>query len=120
MSWTQEYQVDTIEDLISVIAGDTKLNLLKKQLWGEKKIKIIKQDKIILIDKDKIILIDDDYDTVYGWRIELSNGEIWQTSFDTYFTANGNYGRDEYRWENVTNLTENERSKKIEFPKKKE
>lgn len=90
MGWTQDYHVESVEDLLERLTGKTALQLLKEEVERQG-LKILKTEEILL---DEDIYSGD----IRGEIVHLSDGRVFVPKLTERFTSNGNYGSDSYRY----------------------
>ena len=87
MSWTQEFSIPKVEDLLTSIAGKDSITLLKEYL-KTKGIEVVNADEFEI----------DSYSGAMGHRVVLSDGRIFVTKLLRKETTRGNWGCDFYTW----------------------
>lgn len=90
MSWSQDYSVPNIVELLESLTGRDSLSLLEKAL-ALQGIGIAKIEDVLLADGDA-------YGPVMGKRVTLSNGRVYIPKLVEQYTEHGNYGRNTYEY----------------------
>lgn len=117
MGWTQSYKFPNLFDLFRTIlleegfpkdAEFPNKHIINLALHGLGWKIRIKKIQTIKVDED-------DFLPIYGWRVILSNGNVYQTVISKRYVdkKSGNYGQDIYQWKKV----KRKKSKKLKSEK---
>jgi len=102
MSWQQDYRFPTLFDLFREI---TQINMSDGEILNHSLPETARfygiNDNLLIEKVEKINVDNDLWQTIYGKRVILSNGDIWETIKVDSYTCEGNYGCDIYAWKKV-------------------
>lgn len=90
MSWSQDYRVPSLMELLESLTGKDSLTLLEKAL-ALQGIEIVKTEDVLLDDGDA-------YGPVMGKRVQLSDGRVFVPKLVERFSEDGNHGIDTYQY----------------------
>jgi hypothetical protein len=89
MSWDQEYQVPSLQDLLEKIAGISGTQLLIDHLEAK---------GLNIVDVEDLLLDDGFMQDVRGAKVAFSDGRVYIPKLIERFNENGNHGIDIYDW----------------------
>lgn len=94
MSWDQDYNVPSVEDLFEQLTGKTASQLLHAEL----------ERQGIFVRDLKDIVLDEGFETIIGTKVTLTDGRVFVPKLVERFSENGNHGIDSYQYftEDVT------------------
>lgn len=85
MSWSQEYDVESVETLLERLTGKTAYQLLEHEAYMQG-FRIVQLEDVFL-NRD-----------VQGKLVYLGDGRVFVPKLVEKFTSDGNYGRDSFRY----------------------
>lgn len=88
MGWTQDYSIESLQELLEKLTGKTAESSLTEVLESQG-LKIVKMEQFVLEDDMYV-------GEIKGLRIELSDGRVFVHKLTRVVQADGNYGCDTY------------------------
>lgn len=89
MSWSQDYSVESLIELLIKLTGKHPEELLLAEL---------SKSGISILNRELMVLDDGMFDDVTGEKITLSDGRVFIPKLTERVTENGNYGLDIYEY----------------------
>lgn len=88
MGWTQDYSVESLQELLEKLTGKTAESSLTEEL---------ERQGLTVVKLEQFVLEDDMYQgEIKGLRVELSDGRVFVHKMTKTIQADGNYGCDTY------------------------
>jgi hypothetical protein len=97
MSWDQDYNVPSLQDLLEKVAGISGTQLLIDHLEAK---------GLKIVDVDDVVLDDGFIQEVKGTKVTLSDGRVYIPKLVEKFNENGNHGIDFYDWRLIGDVPE--------------
>lgn len=89
MSWSQDYSVPSVIELLVKLTGKNIEELLKQEL---------EKQGITIVKQEDIVVTEGMYDDIHGTKVTLSDGRVFVPKLVESRTADGNWGCDTYEY----------------------
>ena len=89
MSWDQDYDVPSLQDLLEELTGIPAMQLMVDHLEAK---------GLKITNVEEVVLDDGFFQTVKGTKVTLSDGRVYIPKLVERFNENGNHGIDFYRY----------------------
>lgn len=89
MSWSQDYSVPSYIELLISLTGKRPEELLEAELAKQ---------GLTIVNRECILLDEGMFSDIFGDRVTLSDGRIFEPKLIERLTENGNYGLDTYQY----------------------
>jgi|SRR6185295_11133668 len=89
MSWSQDYQVPSYLELLISLTGKHPEELLEAELAKQ---------GITVVKKEQILLDEGMFSDIFGDKVTLSDGRVFEPKLVERLCENGNYGLDTYQY----------------------